>query len=150
MTQVYDALPPSAFIKPTPYVAGGRGGLRAEIMLSPDVLHVSPGTIIKPSPTGWVVAPDGHGEMVCGKSGYGGEMVESYRQAIIEFPPAPASPRPKPYYGRLRIDSTEDNGYVHLVPDDFGPLIALGSTTVLFDLSAPWPERRAEKAKAKD
>jgi hypothetical protein len=124
--------PVSTFRSPTIV----NGVLPTKIGIAGRVAHVQSGTPLKPTDEGWVPATDGLGEFVSATGASGGDIIDGFRMATVDFHREPAYGRPYFKLGRrYSIKDVDDNGMPEFELDAEGPYLSVSRTAMLMDMT---------------
>lgn len=131
MGGMIEVAPQSTYRSPT-VVAGT---LSVKVPLAGSVPRVQTSTPLRPLPQGgWGIAKDGLGELVCTEGQWGGEIVNAWRCAAIDF----HRPRVGGFVAgfRYRVTDVDDKGVPEFELDPVGgAFVALDHTTMLMDMT---------------
>lgn len=131
MSQIEYA-PVSLFRSPTTL----SGTHPVKLGLAGSVTRVQSGTPLIPSDEGWVVSHNGFGEFVASTGSNGGEVVDGFRLATVDFHREPAYGLPYFKVGkRYAITDVDDKGMCEFELDPEGPYLAVTRSAMLLDMT---------------
>lgn len=113
-----------------------QGTLPTKLGIAGRVTHVQSGTPLKPTAEGFVPSPNGLGEFVAATGASGGDVIDGFRLAIVNFHREPAYGRPYFVLGkRYSISDVDDNGMPEFEVDMEGPYLAVSKHEILMDMT---------------